>query len=331
MSDALRVAVIGAGYWGPNLIRNLVGLEGVAVVAVVDLDRSRLQQVGRHYPAIELSANAAAVIERDDIDAVVIATPLSTHYQLASWALSHGKHVWLEKPLAPTVPLAERLVALAKATQRVLMVDHTFVYTGAVRTMQTLIASGELGDLYYFDAVRVNLGQFQQDVNVLWDLGPHDLSIMAAVLPAAPVAVSAIGAAPIGVQASMAYVSLWLADGMLAHLHLNWLSPVKVRRTLIGGSRRMIVYDALDPDNQVKVYDRGVDAALAEYRSGDMVAPKVDQTEALAVACAHFANCIRNGHVPTTDGDAGLAVVRILSAAQQSMDEQGRVVQLGQR
>jgi predicted dehydrogenase len=339
-SEVLRFGVIGCGYWGPNVIRNLSNLADVTVVAVADRDEERLESAGRRNPAIETMTDARTLLARDDLDAVAIVTPLETHFDFAKVALESGKHVFIEKPIAATVEEAQELIDVADRAGRVLMVDHTFVYTGAVRTIRELIEGGDLGDLYYFDSVRVNLGQFRDDVNVLWDLGPHDLSIMLNVLPARPVAVSAIGSSPVSTEEwgkeSLAYVSVWLEGGMLAHLHLNWLSPVKIRRTLIGGSRRMVVYDALDPDNQIKVFDKGVDVssneavrrALVDYRTGDMVAPKVDQTEALEVGCRHFIECIRQGRTPDTGGKSGLQVVRLLEAAQRSMSEMGRVVDL---
>jgi predicted dehydrogenase len=331
MAEMLRVGAIGYGYWGPNVVRNFSSVDGVTLVAIADREQERLAGAGRWNPSLELMSDAEELLARDDIDAVAIVTPIETHFDFAKKALESGKHVFIEKPLAATVEQAEGLIEVARRTDRLLMVDHTFVYTGAVRMIRELIAGGDLGQLYYFDSVRVNLGQFQDDVNVLWDLGPHDLSIMLNVLPSRPVAVSAVGTSPVSTEGwgheSVAYVSVWLEDGMLAHLHLNWLSPVKVRRTLIGGSRRMVVYDALDPDNQIKVFDKGVDLAsseavrraLVDYRTGDMVAPKVDQTEALEIACAHFVDCIRTG---------SLDVVRLLEAAQRSMGEKGRVVDL---
>jgi predicted dehydrogenase len=271
-------------------------------------------------------------LDGNDIDAVAIATPISTHYPLARDALLRGKHVLVEKPMTATVAESEELIRLAEAQRRVLMVDHTFCYSGAVRKIRELIDSGALGELYYYDAVRINLGLFQRDLNVLWDLAPHDFSILSYLVDREPVGVSAVGAAPIRWDGwrreSIAYITVEYGDGILAHIHVNWLSPVKMRRILIGGSQKIVVYDHLDPDNQVKIFDKGVDAVtdedrrrvLIQYRTGDMHAPKVDQTEALELACRDFVDSVRNGRPPRADGRAGLRVVRLLEAAQRSLD-----------
>lgn len=336
----LRIGVIGCGYWGPNLIRNFCKLEDVQLVGVADISSGKLESIKRHYPFVRTSTLPRELLEANDVDAVAIATPISTHHELARAALERGKHVLLEKPMTRTVAEAEELVDLAERKRRVLMVDHTFIYAGAVRYIRELIDSGELGDVYYYDSVRVNLGLFQHDLNVLWDLGPHDFSIMCHLVKKKPVRVSAVGSRPVAWKdwnlESVAYINIWFHDGTMAHFHLNWLSPVKVRRTMIGGSRRMVIYDHLDPDNQVKVFDKGVDVRTAEeqyrllvqYRSGDMVAPKIDQTEAVETVCRHFVDCIAERKEPLTDGRAGLEVLRLLETAQESMVNQGSPVDL---
>jgi predicted dehydrogenase len=272
------------------------------------------------------------------IDAVVIATPVFTHFDLALAALQAGKHVMVEKPMTTSSEQALRLIEEAATRKLVLMVDHTFVYTGAVRKMHDLIASNELGEIYYFDSVRVNLGLFQNDVNVIWDLAVHDLSILNYVLPSQPYAVSATGISHIpGGTENIAYMTLFFANNLIAHVNVNWLAPVKVRRTLIGGSQRMIVYDDLEPSEKIKIYDKGITLnnnsesmykMLVGYRTGDMWSPKLDMTEALHTEGLHFINCIQQGERPITDGQAGLRVVRILEAATQSMKKQGQLVEL---
>ncbi len=336
----VRVGIIGCGYWGPNLVRNFLKVPECQLTMAADLDPGKLEAVRRIYPALTTTTSAQQVLESDAIDAVVIATPISTHHPLAKEALQRGKHVLVEKPITETSVQVEELIRLAAERRRVLMVDHTFIYTGAVRTIRALLDAGELGEIYYYDSVRVNLGLFQHDVNVLWDLAPHDFSIMTHLLNKEPVSVSAVGASPVQwagwKQESLAYVTIRFSDETLAHFHVNWLSPVKVRRTLIGGSRKIIIYDHLDPDNQVKIFDKGVEIlgerqryeALVQYRVGDMRAPKIDQTEALEVACQHFVHCILTGETPVTDGRVGLRVVRLLEAAHRSLGRGGETVNL---
>ncbi|HLA23939.1 MAG TPA: Gfo/Idh/MocA family oxidoreductase [bacterium] len=329
----IRIGVIGVGYWGPNLIRNLYKVEECSPVAVADVDPQRLAVMERLYPGLRTVAQAEEVLHAPDVDAVVIATPISTHFALAREALRSGKHVLVEKPMTATVAEGTALVDLAETAGKILMVDHTFIYAGAVQKIRGLIQAGELGHIYYYDAVRVNLGLFQRDVNVLWDLASHDFSIMAYLLDKPPVSVQGVGAAPIHWdgwrQESIAYITMEFADGTLAHFHVNWLTPVKIRRILIGGSRRTVIYDHLDPDNQVKIFDKGVEVlpeqerfhTLVQYRTGDMLAPKIEQTEALELVCRHFVECVRHGRQPLTAGREGLQVVRLLEAAQRSMDE----------
>jgi predicted dehydrogenase len=334
------IAVVGYGYWGPNLARNFSKLEECRLGAVLDLNASRLDKVRRLYPAVRATSSYEDILNDREIDAVVIATPISSHFNLVKQAILAGKHVLVEKPMTTTVAEAEELIMLAKRNGSILMVDHTFVYTGAVRKIRQIVDSGDLGQIYYYDSVRVNLGLFQPDVSVLWDLAPHDFSIMSYLIDKEPVRVSAVGASPVSWegwnQESVVYVTVEFADSTIAHFHVNWLSPVKVRRTLIGGSRKMIIYDHLDPDNQIKIFDKGVDInngngnsryqALVQYRTGDLLAPKIDQTEALEVLCRHFVECVREGKQPLTDGMAGLRVVRLLESAEESI-KNGRMSQ----
>jgi predicted dehydrogenase len=334
----IRVGVIGFGYWGPNLVRNFTAQPDAAVGIVCDLSEQRRAVVTRQYPHIQATDRAEDVIADPSIDAVVIATPAEQHFELGMAALRAGKHVLIEKPIASTSDEASRLIDEASKRRLTLMVDHTFVYTGAVQKMRELVASGELGQIYYYDSVRINLGLFQPDVNVLWDLAVHDLSIMDFVLQRAPTAVSATGLAHVaGKPENIAYLTMFFDEPLIAHVHVNWLAPVKVRRTLLGGSNRMIVFDDLETNEKIKVYDRGISVnpspeniheMLVGYRTGDMWAPKLGLTEALHVAAAHFVECIAGARRPMTDGEAGLRVVRLLEAATASMAERGRLVSL---
>jgi predicted dehydrogenase len=338
--ERLRVGILGCGYWAPNLIRNFQKVRDCEVVAAADLDPARLDALRRTYPHIDTTVDPDAVLGRADIDAIAVVTPISTHYPLARAALEGGKHVLVEKPLAETTAQATELVELADRRERVLMVDHTFVYTGAVRKIRDLIKSGELGTILYLDSVRINLGLVQRDANVLWDLAPHDLAIMDHLFDAPLERVSAVGACPIQIDGaqleSVAYVTVLVGGGTMAHFHLSWISPLKIRRMLIVGNRKMVVYDHLDSDNQVKVYDKGYDIqtveererVLIQRRTGDMYAPKVDQAEALEHLCGHFVECILHHRQPITDGRAGVRVVQLLEAAQRSMELGGASVPL---
>jgi predicted dehydrogenase len=306
---------------------------------VCDVRPEQLQKLERRYPGVRVTTDPADVWNDPAVDAVVIATPVDRHFELAMASLRAGKHVLVEKPMTSTSEQASRLIDEAAARRLVLMVDHTFVYTGAVRKMRELTETGELGDIYYYDSVRINLGLFQHDVNVLWDLAVHDLSIMDFVLKKQPVAVSATGLAHVpGRPENIAYMTMFFDGSLIAHVHANWLSPVKVRRTLLGGSRRMVVFDDLEASEKIKVYDRGISLnpspenvyqMLVGYRAGDMWAPQLAVSEALSVEAAHFVACIRDGATPATDGEAGLHVVRLLEAATESMAHQGRLVPLG--
>ena len=334
----IGVGVIGLGYWGPNLLRNFAESEGAALRAVCDLRADRLAMAAARYPGVTATRDVSALLADPSIDAVAIATPVSTHFELAMAALNAGKHVLVEKPLAGASEDGIRLIEEADRRGLVLMVDHTFVYTGAVRKIAALVSSGELGDIYYYDSVRVNLGLFQHDVNVIWDLAVHDLSILDHVLPQRPRAVSATGMSHVaGGHENIAYLTLFFDNNLIAHIHVNWLAPVKIRRTLIGGSQRMIVYDDLEPSEKIKIYDKGITVSnnpatvyqmLVGYRAGDMWAPRLDVTEALRLEVAHFVECIERGAPPSTDGHSGLRVVRLVEAASQSMEARGRLIEL---
>lgn len=335
----IRVAVIGFGYWGPNLVRNFSEIRGAHVVAVSDLRPERLNLAVSRYPVLKVTPDFQDLIDDPEVDAVVVATPVSTHFELAWHALQAGKHVLVEKPMTSTGEQAMRLIDEADRRNLVLMVDHTFPYTGAVRKIRELIFGGTLGEIYYYDSVRVNLGLFQQDVNVIWDLAVHDLSIMDYVLPVQPCAVSATGMSHVpGEPEDIAYLTLFFYGSLIAHIHVNWLAPVKMRRTLIGGSRKMIVYDDVEPSEKIKTYDKGItfntngsDAKyqmLLGYRTGDMWAPQLDLTEALRIEAGHFVRCVERLEQPVTGGDSGLRVVKILEAATRSMHDQGRPVEL---
>jgi predicted dehydrogenase len=336
-APAVQVGVIGYGYWGPNLVRNFAEVPGAQVCAVSDMREERLAQASARYPSIRTTTDCHTLIADPAIDAVVIMTPVSTHYELALEALQAGKHVLVAKPIATSTEEAARLVDEAAKRKRVLMVDHTFIYTGAIRCIKSLVDRGDLGRLYYYDSVRVNLGLVQHDVNVLWDLAVHDLSIMDYVLGEQPRAVAATGASHIpGHPVNMAYLTCLFDYDLLAHHHVNWLAPVKVRRTLIGGDLQMIVYDDLEPSEKVKVYDKGITLnrpervyeSLVGYRTGDMWAPRISLTEGLRVEAQHFLDCIRTGRRPLSDGESGLRVVNILEAATRSLARRGQPVEL---
>lgn len=336
----IGIGIIGYGYWGPNLVRNFSQTPGAKVVAVCDQRAARRATVQSLYPGMKVVADAQELIDDPEIDAVAIATPVSAHYHLAMQVLQAGKHVLVEKPFTTTVEQAEQLVEEADKRRCVLMVDHTFVYTGAVRKMKELIDHGGLGKLYYYDAVRVNLGLFQHDVNVLWDLAVHDLSIMDYVLGQRPTMIAATGVAHIPTQPeNLAYLTCFFEDNLIAHFHVNWLAPVKVRRTLIGGSDKMIVYDDLEPSEKVKLYDKGITVSLNNrpedvyqllvgYRAGDMWSPQLNLTEALQIETRHFVECITQHRRPISDGQAGWRIVRMLEAASRSMALRGQPVEL---
>jgi predicted dehydrogenase len=325
----IRIGVLGYGYWGPNLARNVAQHPSTVLAAIVDLSPARLASARRAYPGVSLTDDIRGVLDDPGIDAVLIATPPETHHRLVLDALGCGKHVLVEKPLATSVGHAEELVAAAEQAGLVLAVDHTFLFTGAVRWMKRYFDAGEVGDVYYYDSTRINLGLFQHDTNVIWDLAPHDLSIMLHLLDQPVRTVSAFGARHVDMdQENIAYLTLQFDGPLLAHFHVNWLAPTKVRRIIIGGSRKMLVYDDLEPDEKLKVYDSGVQVStdveelygkLVEYRTGDVLSPKTDKTEALATEMTHFVNVIRGLEQPISGGRLGLQVVKILDAAQRSL------------
>jgi predicted dehydrogenase len=338
----ISVGVIGCGYWGPNLIRNFAENEGATLRWVCDRETRHLSKVARRYPAARSTTDCEELFSDTQLDAVVIATPVATHFEFARRALEAGKHVLVEKPFTATSREAEELIAMADARGLTLMVDHTFIYTGAVRKIRETVAAGELGDLLYFDSVRINLGLFQRDINVVWDLAPHDFSIMDYVVGRRATEVMATGSCHIepGIE-NIAYVQLRFGDSLIANFHFNWLSPVKIRRTLIAGSRRMIVYDDIEPTEKVRIYDKGVTRnehgpfeeeeaykTLVSYRTGDVWVPKLDSTEALRYVCAEFLDSIRHSRPSASDGAAGLRVVRLLEAAQASINDGGRWIKL---
>src|SRR5436190_3477677 len=333
----INIGVIGCGYWGPNLLRNFAENESAQLRWICDLDEQRLASMSRRYPMAQTTTDYRTVVNDPTVIAVAVVTPVATHYPIAKELLRAGKHVLLEKPLAATVPEAEELCELAEQNKRIMMVDHTFVYTGAVRKMKEIVKSGELGDLLYFDSIRINLGLFQRDINVLWDLAPHDLSIMDYLIERQPHTISALGSSHIerGIE-NIAYLVMLFPDEFIAHFHFNWLAPVKIRRTMIAGSSKMILYDDIEPTEKVRVYDKGVTAnrvgdreaayqTLVSYRTGDVWAPKLDPTEALRYVVAEFLDSIRNARKPLTDGYAGLRVVRVLEAANESMKAGGQI------
>jgi len=332
----VHIGVIGYGYWGPNIVRNLRGLEGCEVAAVCDRSPAALKRVFQAYPDLAVTTDVSELMESPKIDAIAVVTPVCTHFELAKAALESGKHVFIEKPFTATTDQAEQLVELADRKNLRIMVDHTFLFTGAVRKIHQLIEEGVLGDIYYYDSTRVNLGLFQHDVSVIWDLAPHDLSIMDFLIHETPEAVIATGETHLNGLVDVAYITIYFPGNTIAHINVNWLSPVKIRTTLIGGEKRMLVWNDLEADEKLKIYDKGVEMnngqglydLLVSYRSGDMWAPRVEQTEALKVELTHFIECIRSNRTPMNDGVAGARVVKLLEAADQSLKQRGRAVQL---
>lgn len=332
----MKIGVIGLGYWGPNLVRNLLATDGVENVVCFDLQSTKRSAIKQKFPGVEIASSYEEIFSRPDVGAVAIVTPVSSHYSLGMQAINAGKHILIEKPLAASVKEARELVNCARSRSLVLMVDHTFIYTGAVRKIRQIINQGDLGEILYFDSVRVNLGLFQHDVNVIWDLAPHDVSIMTYLIEKRPISVSAVGVTHFDGVEDMAYLTVHFPDNLLAHFHVNWLSPVKVRKILIGGSKHMIVYDDVEPSEKVKVYNKGVDlngeesvySALVQYRIGDMYAPQVDQTEALSLLTKEFIDSINQGTSPISDGQLGLKVVEILEAAERSLRSRGAPMDL---
>jgi len=335
-SSLIRVGVIGYGYWGPNVVRNLQSLEDCQLVTICDKNSDSLLRAKRAHPGVDLTTDFSGLLTSTQIDAIAVVTPVWTHFELAKAALLNGKHVFVEKPFTSTTQQAEELIELAERNKLKIMVDHTFLFTGAVKKIRQLIDEGTLGALYYYDSTRVNLGLFQHDVNVVWDLAPHDLSVMDYLIQAKPEAVVATGGRHLNGLADVAFITVYFPGNVIAHINVNWLSPVKVRTTLIGGEKKMLVWNDLEADEKIKVYDKGVQMSggrgvydlLVSYRSGDVWAPKIEQAEALKVELEYFIDCIVNNRTPINDGVAGLRVVKILEAADQSLKERGRAVQL---
>lgn len=337
----IRVGIVGYGYWGPNIVRNFLEVKGTEVVAICDLSKDQLARAQARYPSIKCTTDFKSLLEDPSIDAITIATPVKSHFDLALEVLKAGKHLFLEKPMTETSTQAKRLIDEAKKRNLVLMVDHTFLYTGAVRKIRELVNQNELGKIFFYDSTRINLGNFQHDVNVIWDLAVHDLSILDYVLQDFPIAVSATGASHVrGQPENSAFISLFFNNSTIAHINVNWLSPIKLRRTLIGGSRKMILYDDLEVTEKIKVYDKGVDIiddpesvyqVLKGYRMGDMWAPNLSTKEALTLEIEHFIECIEKGAYPLTDGEMGLRMVQLLEAATQSMLQRGVPVEIGKK
>src|SRR5215472_503668 len=330
-ADQIRFGVIGYGYWGPNVVRNLGHLENADLIGVCDMSASARQRVQKAHPTLAVTSDPASLISSPDADAIAVVTPVWTHYELAKAALENGKHVFVEKPFTSNTAQAEELIELAAKKNLKIMVDHTFLFTGAVRKIKELLNEQALGKLYYYDSTRVNLGLFQHDVNVVWDLAPHDLSIMDHLIEERPEAIVATGQCHLNGLEDVAFITVYFPNGIIAHINVNWLSPVKVRTTLIGGEKKMLVWNDLEADEKVKIYDKGVEITnregmynlLVNYRSGDMWAPQLEQVEALRLELSYFISCITNGTAPINDGAAGLRVVRMLEAANKSLRKRG--------
>lgn len=335
-SDLVKFGVIGYGYWGPNIVRNLKQLEKTDVVAICDKSASSRHRVQKAYPQVQVTDDPVELMRLSDVDAIAVITPVWTHYELAKAALDHGKHIFVEKPFTSNLAQAEELIELAARKNLKVMVDHTFLFTGAVRKIRQLLDDNSLGKLYYYDSTRVNLGLFQHDVNVVWDLAPHDLSIMDYLIQKSPEALVATGQTHLNGYEDVAFMTLYFPDKIIAHLNVNWLSPVKVRTTLIGGEKKMLVWNDLEADEKIKIYDKGVTVTnregvyslLVNYRSGDMWAPQIEQAEALHRELEYFVDCITNDKTPINDGHAGLRVVRMLEVASESLRQRGALVYL---
>ncbi|OGB66159.1 MAG: oxidoreductase [Caldithrix sp. RBG_13_44_9] len=333
-----KVGVIGAGYWGPNIIRNLMTNKKFDVKMCADLKKIRLDYITALYPTIQSTLDYRDIVKDPQIDVVVICTPVFSHFEIASAALQAGKHILIEKPMTSTIAQAEELINLAEKKSSTILVDHTFLFTGAVRKIKEIVEVGDIGDIYYFDSVRVNLGLFQHDVNVVWDLAPHDISIMDYIIARPPVSIVATGSDHLGKGLEdVAYLTVFYPDNIIAHIHVNWLSPVKIRQTQISGSKKMVVWDDNSPSEKVKIYDKGIEViqtadqvynTLIQYRTGDMYCPKIPQTEALTVEMGHFAECLEKGVKPVSDGHSGLRVVQILESAEKSIKNRGKEIRL---
>ena len=332
----MKIGVIGLGYWGPNLVRNFLAHKDVKQVIACDIRENRLQLIKEKFPAAELSKDYNNLIKGDS-DIIAISTPVDTHFSLAKKSLEAGKHIWVEKPFTSTSVEAEELIEIADRNNLKIFIDHTFIYNGAVRKIKELIEKKELGNVIYFDSERINLGLFQRDVNVVWDLAPHDLSIMSFLLENRKAkALAANGIANFNGKENLAHICIYFEDNCFAHFHVNWVSPVKIRRIIIGGDKKMLVYDDMENFEKIKVYDSGVEftsaekihEALVQYRIGDMFSPKVNQTEALTLGAQEFISAIKENRKPLTSGEEGLAVVKLLEAADISLANMGKIVEL---
>jgi predicted dehydrogenase len=332
----MNFGVIGYGYWGPNVVRNLTTLEGSRVLTIADLSEAARVRAQKAFPDIHISASPNEVLASPQIDAIAIVTPVWTHYELAKAALLNGKHVFVEKPFTSTSGQAEELIELAEKKNLKIMVDHTFLFTGAVRKIRQLLDEKALGKLYYYDSMRVNLGLFQHDINVLWDLAPHDLAIMDHLIGSVPEAVVATGQKHLNGHEDIAFMTLYFPEKVIAHINVNWLSPVKIRMTMIGGEKKMLLWNDLVADEKIRLYDKGVDITsqegvynmLVNYRSGDMWAPRVEQGEALRRELEYFVDCVSTGQEPFNSGRSGLRVVKILEAASRSLEQRGALAYL---
>ena len=332
----VNIGVIGYGYWGPNIVRNFNGAEGAKVVSICDRSQAALNRAGKMYPGVDITSEYLDVLTSKNIDAAAIITPVSTHFALAKTALENGKHIFVEKPFTATAAQADELIDLAEKKGLKIMVDHTFIFTDAVRKIKDITDENKLGALYYYDSTRVNLGLFQNDVNVIWDLAPHDFAIMDYLVKEKPSAVSASGKAHVNGREDTAYVTVYFTNNMIAHFNVNWLSPVKLRTVLIGGEKRMLVWNDLEADEKIKIYDKGVEVEtkegiyerLVSYRSGDISVPRINQVEALKVETEYFIECINCDKAPINDGQSGLRVVKLLEACDQSLKNNGAMVNI---
>ncbi len=332
----MNFGVIGYGYWGPNIVRNLASLDDSRIIAIAEISPAARARAQKAYPGAKVTADVNELIKSTEIDAIAVVSPVWTHYELAKAALENGKHVFVEKPFTSNTAQGEELIELAERKNLTIMVDHTFLFTGAVSKISELLDQGVLGKLYYYDSTRVNLGLFQHDINVLWDLAPHDLSIMDYLIKSSPEAVVATGQSHLNGHEDVAYMTIYFPENVIAHINVNWLSPVKVRTTLIGGEKKMLVWNDLEADEKVKIYDKGVDVTnqeglynlLVHYRSGDMWSPQVEQVEALRREMSYFVDCVSSGKKPFNDGCAGLRIVKMLEAASKSLSQKGCLVYL---
>ena len=332
----IKFGVIGYGYWGPNVVRNLTAIDGSEVLSVCDKSPDARRASQKAHPGIQVSADAAELVSSTEIDAIAVVTPVWTHYELVKAALENGKHVFVEKPFTSSLQEAEELIDLAIRKNLKIMVDHTFLFTGAVKKIHQLLEEGALGSLYYYDSMRVNLGLVQHDVNVIWDLAPHDLSIMDYLIKERAEAVVATGQTHLNGFEDVAFITVYFPNKIIAHINVNWLSPVKVRTTLIGGERKMLLWNDLEADEKIRIYDKGADISsreglynlLVKYRSGDMWAPQLEQVEALHQELTYFVDCISRNITPFNDGTAGLRVVKMLDAANESLRKRGTLVYL---